>query len=408
MRRSLGELLVEGGWVTQAELEHASRAQASMGGTLGTCLLELGSVGEAELTRALAAVHGVEPAEAADLRDVPPDTAAAVPARLALKHCAVPFRRSARRVDLAMAEPSDVGAVDEIAFAAGSKVRVFAAPEARVRQAIQRLYGQPMPTRIAALADRLDRQRAPARGPRRPAAEAAPEVAAPPVPGPPGAPPRPSERVLDVAATSAPHPERQPEPAVPPPLPLPPRRRPTSVALSPEERSRLFARDEETWSERLDAARDRDEVGRVLLAALGEVFDRVVLFGVRRRAASGWMAAGPGVVQGGVDDFELPFDRPSVLLNLHGGSGIHVGPLPPMPAHRGLVELLGGEPPRECVVLPLRIGGRLVAAAYGDCLDEPLGRIDLGGLRALTARAANALERAILLKRQGHIGPSVG
>ena len=400
--RSLGELLVEGGWVTRAELERASRSQASIGGTLGTCLLETGAVGETALTRALASVHGVEPVDAFDLRDVSPEIAATVPARLAVRHCAVPFRRSARQVDLAMAEPSDIAAVDEIAFAAGCRVKVFAAPEARVRQAIQHLYGEGMPTRFAALVDWLDRQREAGRAAATRTAAEPVAAASPEAPEPDGE-RRPPARV-------PPQPPAELRPAGgPPPAPGPaPRRRASTVTLSPEERTRLFAREEETWAERLDAARDRDEVGRVLLAALGDLFDRVVLFGVRRGAATGWMAAGPGITNGGVASFELPFDRPSVLLNLYGGSAIHVGPLPPMPAHRALVDLLGGDPPRECVLLPLRIGGRLVAAVYGDRREEPLGRIDLGALRALTARAENALVRAILLKRQGPIGPSVG
>jgi len=401
MQRSLGELLVAGGWVTRAELERASRAQASIGGSLGTCLLELGAVGETALTRALGQAYGVDTVDVHDLRGAAPESADAVPAKLAVRHCAVPFRKRARQVDLAMADPADIAAVDEIAFAAGCKVRVHAAPEARVRQAIQRLYGEPMPTRLAALADQLDRQR-----------QSAGPAAAPPSPSPPAAatpPPAAASSAADAGPPSA-GPSAEPErpPAAQASPAAPPRRRPTSVTLSAEERSRLFAREEETWAERLDDARERDEVGRVLLAALGDLFDRVVLFGVRRGAATGWMAAGPGIARDAVSSFELPFDRPSVLLNLNGGSEIHIGPLPPMPAHRPLVELLGGDPPRECVLLPVRIGGRLVAAVYGDRREEPLGRLDLAALRGLTGRAAAALERAILLKRQGHIGPSVG
>ena len=101
-----------------------------------------------------------------------------------------------------------------------------------------------------------------------------------------------------------------------------------------------------------------------------------------------------------VGGLAIPLAQPSIFLNLRQGSAFHLGPLPPLPAHRPLVAVLGGESPGECLVLPVRLGDRMVMAVYCDRHGNPLGGIDLEALRSLTDAVARALERCILLKRQ--------
>ncbi|HEX2254365.1 MAG TPA: GAF domain-containing protein [Thermoanaerobaculia bacterium] len=160
--------------------------------------------------------------------------------------------------------------------------------------------------------------------------------------------------------------------------------------------------------ERLEGAADRDEVGQLLLAFFGHHFDRVVLLGVRREATTGWLATGEGLDRRRLETLSIPFDRPSIFLNLRQGSAFHLGPLPPLPAHRPLVALLGGDQPRECLLLPVRLGGRLVAALYADRGGDRLAGLDLESLRRLTELAGAALERAILLKRREKSGSAGG
>ncbi|HEX2163502.1 MAG TPA: GAF domain-containing protein, partial [Thermoanaerobaculia bacterium] len=179
----------------------------------------------------------------------------------------------------------------------------------------------------------------------------------------------------------------------PTPAPAPPRRDPTTLASAVAQ---------------LDAAVERDEVGRTLLAYLRQLFDRVALFAVRRDGVHGWMGAGDGLDRERLADVAIPFDRPSIFLNLRQGSPLHIGPLPPMPAHRPLVAALGVDPPGPCVCLPVRLGERLAAVIYGDRDGAPVAALDLDALRHLADRAAAALERCISLKRQAHSGPAAG
>jgi hypothetical protein len=196
---------------------------------------------------------------------------------------------------------------------------------------------------------------------------------------------------------------------VPPSADPPLRRR--AVPVSERERSHLYGGNEPTPHSFDDVDRllaevaDRDEVGRLVVAFLRQDFERVVLFGVRRDTVLGWLSRGEGLESGRLADFHLALDRPSVFYNLAHGAALHLGPLPPMGAHRPLIDLLGGESPRECLLLPMRLGDRLVAVIYGDRAGDSLGGLDLDDLRRLMDSAAAALERCILLKRQGQPGP---
>ena len=72
-----------------------------------------------------------------------------------------------------------------------------------------------------------------------------------------------------------------------------------------------------------------------------------------------------------------------------------------MPAHRELARAWGGELPRDCVMLPVRMRDRLVTVIYADGAK----RVDLAQLQRLAAATAAAFERCILLKKQGEARP---
>jgi len=148
----------------------------------------------------------------------------------------------------------------------------------------------------------------------------------------------------------------------------------------------------------LQAVQDREEVGRRILVFLAGRYGRAALFQAGRERVSAWMA-GPGVDPAAFAGFTIGFDQPSLFLNLRQGSGIYVGPLPPMPSHRELARTWGGELPRHSLMLPVRIRERLVVIVYADS-PRPGGALHLEELKRLTAAAADSLSRCILLKKQ--------
>ena len=182
--------------------------------------------------------------------------------------------------------------------------------------------------------------------------------------------------------------------------------RPTAVVLSRQERAALYggrAPTPLTYEEAekgLAEVSDRDEAARLLVDFLRQELERVILFAVRRDATTGWTGDGDDLTEERIAALRIPLDQPSLFLNLRQGSAFHLGTLPALPAHRPLVSLLGGEAPEECLLLPVRIGERMVAAIYCDRGGAHLGEIDLEALRHLADSFAHTLERCILLKRQ--------
>jgi len=154
--------------------------------------------------------------------------------------------------------------------------------------------------------------------------------------------------------------------------------------------------------EALALTHDSEEVGRLVLGFLAHSFRRVALFQVARDHVSAWMASGDGIDQEAFGRYAVSFKQPSVFLNLRQGSGLHIGPLPPMETHRELALCWGGGLPRDCVVLPVRLRDRLVSVLYMDGGSRGLGGIDLEQMHRLTAATAAAFERCILSKKRGY------
>lgn len=472
----LGQLLVARGWITVQQLTRAIQNQNVVGGRLGTCLIEMDALSEDNLLKGLSEQLGVPAVELDDLRMIPEEVRALVPEKLARRCRTIPFRVLGGRLDVAMMDPRNLSAQDEIAFASGKRLKVHVAHEVRVFEALEKYFNEEMPSRFGLLLDRLNRARylwqgrkpdpapkpeieedrrfatprlvappplpdldlppAPIRQ-RAPVAPTTPPPAAiPPSPLSPVTPPpavRPAASVAAVAAAAAPavRPQAPPHPAPPPqpapaavapapapaapPAPASPPPRPTSVSLTADELAALqggkrrkrplpspesLAEAEETFQ----TAGDTEEVAEVLLGLLARTYRRAALFQVARDRVTAWMARGDDIDQESFSQFSIGFDQPSLFLNLRQGSGLYLGPLPPMPAHRELARAWGGELPRDCVMLPVRIKDRLVTVVYADGASKGLSGVDLPQLQRLTASTAAAFERCILHKKRGGEG----
>jgi len=218
-----------------------------------------------------------------------------------------------------------------------------------------------------------------------------------------------------VAAAPAVFDEPAPPTLAPAPKPKPaPPPRAKSVSLTPEERVELGA---SSWVEPaaghsgqapvtldeatagLAKAGDLDRVGEILLGFLGRTYRRAALFHVTRDRVAGWRLRGTGVDQDAFAQFSVGFDQPSLFLNLRQGSSLYLGPLPPMPAHRQLARAWGGDLPRDCVMLPVRVKERMVLVIYADGATG--GAVSLPSLQQLAAAATAAVGRIILARKHG-------
>src|SRR5215471_1920768 len=112
----IGEMLLEAGILTRQQLEEALNAQLIYGGKLGTNLVEHGFVTEEFLTSFLSKQFNIPAVEVRDLEGIPPSVIDMVPKELADRHKVIPFRKDKRRLDVALLDPMNVKAIDELAF----------------------------------------------------------------------------------------------------------------------------------------------------------------------------------------------------------------------------------------------------------------------------------------------------
>lgn len=140
LRKSLGEYLLEKGYLTREQLEEARKIQQSTGNDLGRIVIDLGYVAEREVYEGLAQEKGIP---FVDLDRTTPDPTAVnvVKEHIAKRHNVIPVKKEGDRLYLAMADPSNVLAIDDIRLTSRCQViPVMAAPGA-IEDAIRRAYG---------------------------------------------------------------------------------------------------------------------------------------------------------------------------------------------------------------------------------------------------------------------------
>ncbi|MDY7105172.1 MAG: GspE/PulE family protein [Actinomycetota bacterium] len=135
--RRLGEILIESGALDDARLQRAIAAQKERGGRLGEVLLELGLVTPGELLRAIATQFGIEFVDLA-ARRIDLELVQLVPSGLARRHRALPVWSEDEVVVLAMANPADVLALDDMKAALRRPVRAVLADPDQILKALER------------------------------------------------------------------------------------------------------------------------------------------------------------------------------------------------------------------------------------------------------------------------------
>ncbi|MEI7777935.1 MAG: ATPase, T2SS/T4P/T4SS family [Actinomycetes bacterium] len=137
--KQLGDILLESRMISEDQLSVALSEQAQVGRSLGRVLVDSGVLSEPQLVAALAAQIGLR---FVDLSDTPIDGSAIgrVPGPVCRRHTAVPIGVEDGRLVLAMADPANVFAIDDIRSVSGMDVRPVVATRSDVLAAIERCY----------------------------------------------------------------------------------------------------------------------------------------------------------------------------------------------------------------------------------------------------------------------------
>ncbi len=386
----LGERLVAEGLLSPAAISRALGFQklAAPRVKLGSILLTWDLIDEASLLQALAALHRCEVVTGEMLAKAPVDIVRLLPAAHAVRLNAIAYGLTPSRIRVAFVNPSDLGAIDEVASLTGHACQPGVVTELRLLQAHRRFFGRAMPFELRPVVPRLESMRAtrtepaaptsparaaipvesaPATRPPEPAPLSIPEIPIPPAPpGPASAAAQPAQADRAPAPTAAPH-----------WLPISPDRPTSDFVLG-------------MWSSAAPPPASEEEIGDLALACVPLEFPRAILFADRPGAFVGWTARGLG--PGDLSALRILDEEASVLRSVRESGAPHFGRVDQELWPEALARRLDG--PHPCAVFPVDAGHGVAALLYADRRGAPMRFEDTG----LLARAA--AEIAALLARE--------
>ncbi len=142
--KRLGQLLVEAGIITAEELSQALDRQRLTGERLGEALAELGFVSERDIVRALAGQLEIEVFDPSKVAALDPEVVLAIPETMARHHHALAVERDGDVLTVAMADPLDLVALDDIRVASGCGLKPQVGTQEEIDAAITEAYRNAM------------------------------------------------------------------------------------------------------------------------------------------------------------------------------------------------------------------------------------------------------------------------
>jgi len=137
----LGEMLVKAQLITESQLDEAINLQRREGGKLGSIVVRMGFCADQDIVSFLGMQYGVPAADLDQWPLIEPAVIALVPAELANKHKVLPLQRSGNVLTMAMSDPTDIFAMDDVRFHTGYNIDPVVSSEMGLIRAIERYYG---------------------------------------------------------------------------------------------------------------------------------------------------------------------------------------------------------------------------------------------------------------------------
>src|ERR1700675_1132435 len=141
MSARLGEILIKESLISADQLKQALDYQQQHGGRLGTCLMKMGFITDDEITEVLSRQYGV-PSINLKYYEVDPSVIKLIPQDTAIRYQIVPLSRVGSTLTIAMTDPTNVFAMDDIKFMTGFNVEPVVASETAIAEAISKFYGE--------------------------------------------------------------------------------------------------------------------------------------------------------------------------------------------------------------------------------------------------------------------------
>jgi len=374
--RRLGEILLERGYASVAELHTALEASHRHKGRLGTQLLRLGFVTEKQLLEALAEQTGCPPLPREILRSTSAEVRKLVPPQDLRRLQAVPFAIHHGRLQVAMTNPRDRAAVEEIQNLTEMLIETYVGTESSIGAAIQAIASEsrrkrPVPSDTR---EQENRHNTPDTGWNKlwkgemPSADQLIQ----PLEEWPGH--------LETSIRYASYPSLAP-------------------VVDPDSVQGSGYLDEEEFERALIESETRDDIGRALLSYTARFLTRLCLFSVFKEQVHGWLAHGMGPVLEDLQAYSLPLDQPSIFGVLSKTATHLQGRMPPGQNNMGILQCLGEAPGEDVVLIPFQVKGRIVGFVLGDIPGQGTIGVPVQDIQTAATAAGIALEMMILKRK---------
>ena len=141
MKKRLGEMLVDEGIITEEQFQEALHEQKIKGGRLEKILISEGYVTQDVIMAFVGTQLGIPHVNLAEIGEIPSDVVFSVPESIALNHCLIPIVKKEKKLTVAMADPLNVFAIDDIKMMTGFEVEPAIASEMEIKALHAKYYG---------------------------------------------------------------------------------------------------------------------------------------------------------------------------------------------------------------------------------------------------------------------------
>lgn len=139
-KKQLGELLVERGIISHEQLNLAIDQQKEKGGLLGEVLVDMKFATERDIAQALTAQYGF-PYLPLGNYEIDQEVINSVPENICRQHCLVPIDKIGKSLTLAMSNPMNMQAAEDVELVTNCTVQVFVSTATEIKQTIEKYYG---------------------------------------------------------------------------------------------------------------------------------------------------------------------------------------------------------------------------------------------------------------------------
>ncbi|MBW4053967.1 MAG: hypothetical protein HIU83_00920 [Proteobacteria bacterium] len=368
MAARLGELLLNENLITPDQLDEALENQAIFGIKLGSSLIELGVITDAQLCRFLSEKLGVPAVSPRVMSSVPPKVIALVSAQLAGKHRVVPISIDGKKLALAMTDPTDFEAIDEVAFVTGCVIHPHIVPDVRITSALSKYYQIRGDIRYLRIEEELSSKRRTSHS-----TEAGTKAAK-----------------IDFPMMNESGELRTVE------IPL----EFEGFANLPDdilatELNEVVRYSVDQLSIEFASAKNRDQIASVFIKYLGQEFSVGALFIIRGTMAVGWRGAAAGKRLEELVNLTILLSKPSVMRDVLETRQFSMGTLIQTPENMQILKTLRTLSMTPLLVVPIIMLNKVVAVVVVSGEMEALGK-RLPELQRVVYKASLAFEMLIL------------